>query len=253
MRPLDDLIARVEESLRGMLSGVRPQVLSEAMSHAVLAGGKRVRPRLCLASAAAAGGDPSDALMPACAIELLHSYTLVHDDLPSMDGDETRRGLPTVWRKFGEDAAVLAGDALQALAFRAAARSPRAASAVVAELGEAAFGVVRGQVADLRGGGVRFICRHKTADLFVAAAAMGALAVGAAPDAVRRLRRYALSVGLAFQHEDDLLDGDSPIPEDAARARVASLTADALRALDGLPGDASPLEALARRLAGRGA
>lgn len=246
-----DMIARVEATLSELLSGARPQSLFQAMRHAVFAGGKRVRPRLCLAAAAAVGGNAEDAVFPACAIELLHSYTLVHDDLPSMDNDEVRRGLPTVWRKFGEDTAILAGDALQAVAFQAAARSPRNAAAIVAELGAAGLGVVRGQVEDIRGDDTEFIYRHKTADLFVAAAVMGGYAGGASSGQVERLRRYALNLGLAFQHEDDLLDGDSPFAEDVAKAKVADLTAAALDALGGLPGDISPLETLAKRLVGR--
>ncbi len=246
-----DMIARVEATLSELLSGARPQSLFQAMRHAVFAGGKRVRPRLCLASAAAVGGNAEDAVFPACAIELLHSYTLVHDDLPSMDNDEVRRGLPTVWRKFGEDTAILAGDALQAVAFQAAARSPRNAAAIVAELGAAGLGVVRGQVEDIRGDDTDFIYRHKTADLFVAAAVMGGYAGGGSAEEVERLRRYALNLGLAFQHEDDLLDGDSPFAEDVAKAKVADLTAAALDALGGLPGGISPLETLAKRLVGR--
>lgn len=246
-----DMIARVEATLSELLSGTRPQSLFQAMRHAVFAGGKRVRPRLCLASAIAVGGNAEDAIFPACAIELLHSYTLVHDDLPSMDNDETRRGLPTVWSKFGEDTAILAGDALQSLAFLSAARSPRNAGAIVAELGAAGLGVVRGQVEDIHGDDTDFIYRHKTADLFVAAAAMGGYAGGGSSGQVECLRRYALNLGLAFQHEDDIIDGDSPFAEDVTRAKISDLTAAALDALVGLPGDTLPLETLAKRLVGR--
>lgn len=246
-----DVIARVETTLSELLSGDRPQVLFDSMRHAVLSGGKRVRPRLCLASAIAVGGSVDDAIFPACAIELLHSYTLVHDDLPAMDNDDTRRGLPTVWRKFGEDVAILSGDALQALAFSAAARTPRNAAAVISELGLAGVGVVCGQVEDLHGRDTDFIYQHKTADLFVAAAAMGAYAGGGSVAQVDSLRAYALNLGLAFQHEDDLIDGDSPFPVDVTRAKVADLTAAALNALRGLPGDVEPLVSLAKGLVGR--
>ena len=164
----------IEKKLEELLSGVRPAVLFDAMRHAVMSGGKRVRPQICLAAAVAVGGKAEDAICPACAIELLHSYTLVHDDLPSMDNDTERRGQPTVWTKFGEANAVLAGDALQSPAFRAAAQSPKNADRIVAELAEAGVGVVRGQVEDLDGDDVDFIYRHKTADLFIAAAGMGA-------------------------------------------------------------------------------
>ena len=241
----------VEEALAGLLSGERPAVLFEAMRHAVLSGGKRVRPQICISAAAAVGGRMEDAVYPACAIELLHSYTLVHDDLPSMDNDVERRGQPTVWAKYGEANAVLAGDALQALAFRAAAMAPRNAGKIVAELADAAVGVVRGQVEDLSGVDVDFIYRHKTADLFVAAAVMGAYAGGGTGEDAGRLRSYALNLGLAFQFEDDLLDGDSPYSREETVRKVEEHTAAAVAALDGLPGDTSFLSDLARRLAGR--
>ncbi len=248
-----DMTTAVEAALRELLSGSRPSVLFDAMRHAVLCGGKRVRPQLCLAASVAVGGSVEDAVFPACAIELLHSYTLVHDDLPSMDNDEMRRGQPSVWAKFGEANAILAGDALQALAFAAAARSPRNADRIVSVLGEAAVGVVRGQVEDISGdrADIDFIYRHKTADLFVAAAAMGAYAGGGSAVDVERLRTYALNLGLAFQFEDDLLDGDSPYPKAETERKIADMTATALAALDGLPGDAKPLSSLAAGLVGR--
>lgn len=248
-----DMTTAVEAALRELLSGSRPSVLFDAMRHAVLCGGKRVRPQLCLAASVAVGGSVEDAVFPACAIELLHSYTLVHDDLPSMDNDEMRRGQPSVWAKFGEANAILAGDALQALAFAAAARSPRNADRIVSVLGEAAVGVVRGQVEDISGdrADIDFIYRHKTADLFVAAAAMGAYAGGGSAVDVERLRTYALNLGLAFQFEDDLLDGDSPYPKAETERKIADMTATALAALDGLPGDAMPLSSLAAGLVGR--
>ena len=241
----------IESKLDELLRETRPAVLSEAMRHAVMTGGKRVRPQICLAAAIAAGGTMEDAVCPACAIELLHSYTLVHDDLPSMDNDTERRGLPTVWTKYGEANAILAGDALQALAFRAAADAPRNAGRIVAELADAGVGVVRGQVEDLDGDDVDFIYIHKTADLFIAAAVMGALAGGGSDADVGRLRAYAHNLGLAFQFEDDLLDGDSPYSKEETERKVADHTAAAIASLDGLPGDTSFLSSLAERLAGR--
>ena len=235
----------VEKTLEAMLAKTRPAELFDAMRYAVMPGGKRLRPKLCLAAAAAVGGDPNDAVYPACAIELLHSYTLVHDDLPAMDDDAVRRGRPSVWAKFGETNAILAGDALQALAFKAAANTPRNPGKVVAALGEAGVGVVRGQVADLAGGDIDFICRHKTADLFVAAVTMGALAAGASDSDIGKLRDYAIAVGVAFQHADDLLDGESPFPPDAAQRKIADLADSAKAALDGLPGDTAFLAAFA--------
>lgn len=252
---MKDLLERVEAALGELLAEVRPDVLREAVCHAVMSGGKRLRPQICLASAVAVGGNAEDAIFPACAIELLHSYTLVHDDLPSMDDDAARRGVPSVWAKYGEASAILAGDALQALAFRTAARTPRNADRVLAALGEAGVGVVCGQAAELsassKSATLDFIYRHKTADLFIAAAVMGAYAGGGTEWDVAHLRDYALNLGIAFQHEDDLIDGDSPYGEDETRRRIADLTAAAMAALEGLPGDASLLAALATRLATR--
>ena len=257
----DALLTLVERTLDEVLppATARPSVLSEAMRYAVGTGGKRIRPLVCLASSAAAGGTPEDAAYPAAAIELLHNYTLVHDDLPAMDNDTLRRGQPTVWAKFGEANAVLAGDALLALAFRVAARAPRNAAAIVDVLGEKGVGVVAGQVEDIAAeraagaakGDIDFIYRHKTADLFIAAAEMGALAAGAADDVVAKLGDYARNLGLAFQYEDDLLDGDSPYPPEKTSALVAETTAAAIAALAGLPGDTSFLAALAEHLVGR--
>ena len=250
------MLEKFEETLDDLLQCARPAVLFEAMRHAVLGGGKRIRPQLCMAAAVAVGGSAEDALYPACAIELLHSYTLVHDDLPSMDNDAMRRGRPSVWAKYGEAMAVLAGDALQALAFQTAARTQRNAGKILAALGEAAVGVVRGQVEDVANcqlptANYDFINRHKTADLFVAAAVMGAYAGGGEDVEAERLGAYALNLGLAFQHEDDLLDGDSPIPEDETKRKISDLTAAAVAALDGLPGDTAFLSGLADRLAAR--
>ena len=172
----------IEESLAEIFSSLprRPESLHEAMRYAVGTGGKRIRPLLCLAAAEAVGGSREDAVYPACAVEILHNYTLVHDDLPSMDNDRVRRGKPTVWVKYGEAQAVLAGDALLALAYKVAAKAPRNAAEIVAVLGDKGIGVVAGQVEDLdlaadaavNPDRVDFVYRHKTADLFIAAAAV---------------------------------------------------------------------------------
>ena len=293
---MDAILEKIEPTLTELLSETRPSSLFEAMRHAVLGGGKRIRPQLCLASSAVVGGRAEDALYPACAIELLHSYTLVHDDLPAMDNDTTRRGKPSVWAAFGEATAILAGDALQALAFQTAARAPRNGEKILAALGEAAVGVVRGQSEELakveewksgeveewksgkvekwKSGEVEkqegiktitfppfhpstfppasdFIYRHKTADLFIAAAVMGAYAGGGTEADVARLREYALNLGLAFQYEDDLLDGDAGFPQEEGTRRITDHTAAALSSLEGLPGDTAFLSALAQRLARR--
>ncbi len=248
----------VERTLDGVLprADARPAALSEAMRYAVGTGGKRIRPLICLAAAVAVGGRAEDAAYPAAAIELLHNYTLVHDDLPAMDNDTQRRGKPSVWAKFGEANAILVGDALQALAFRTAAQTPRNAAAVVATLGEYGVGVVCGQVEDVAGESaaqrdIDYIYEHKTSDLFIAAAVMGGLAGGGSPDAIAALRSFALNLGLAFQYEDDLLDGDSPYGRDETERRVRETTANAVAVLETLPGNVSFLRGLAERLVGR--
>ena len=255
------MTGRIEQALEAMLPAADavPQALSQAMRWAVLGGGKRIRPRVCLAAAVAAGGAAEDAVPAACAIELLHSYTLIHDDLPSMDNDVERRGRASVWVKFGEATAVLAGDALQALAFAVAARAPRNAAAVSEALARAACAVVRGQVMDLAADGdIAAVFECKTAALFMAAAEMGAWSVAASAATIERLQSYGRELGMAFQYEDDLLDGDEApcsavavLGRDETRRRIAAHTAAAVDALAGLPGDVAPLVSLARRLATR--
>lgn len=263
---MTEYLELVERALDEVLPkpGERPAVLSEAMRYAVGTGGKRIRPLICLASSVAVGGNPADAKYPAAAIELLHNYTLVHDDLPAMDNDAERRGQPTVWKKFGEANAILAGDALQALAYGTAAKAPRNVSAIVAALGLRGLGVVQGQVEDILRPAVRlsnsptlqlpdvdFIYEHKTADLFMAAGVMGALAGGGDEAAVEQLRVFACNLGMAFQYEDDLLDGDSPYDRAATERLVNETTSAAIAALDSLPGDISFLAGLARKLVNR--
>ena len=263
------MIERIEKALDAALpaADVRPVALSQAMRWAVMGGGKRVRPQICLMAAQAAGGRAEDAIQAACAIELLHSYTLVHDDLPAMDNDKERRGRPSVWAKFGEATAILAGDALQALAFRLAAQVPRNAADIVSVLGRAAVAVVEGQVEDLHGlnahnalNGLEEMFAKKTAALFAAAAEMGALAADAPADAVARLRTYGHALGMAFQYQDDLLDGEDDsfsslriLGRDEVRRRIAAYTANAAKALEDMPGDGdvSPLVEMAALLAAR--
>ena len=258
----------IEQTLDQLLPAAetRPAMLSQAMRWAVAGGGKRIRPQICLAAAMAAGGQAEDALLPACAIELLHSYTLVHDDLPAMDNDVVRRGKPSVWAKYGETSAILAGDQLQALAFATAARAPRNAAEVTSALSRAALAVVAGQVADLTAGPgasaaeeqLVYIFANKTAALFVAAAEMGALAAGAESAHTAQLVDYARNLGLAFQYEDDLLDDDDDdfsslalLGREEVQRRIASHTAAAQAALFGLPGPTAFLHDLAARLVRR--
>jgi len=268
--------ARVETALFACLpaEGTRPAQLNEALRHAVLSGGKRLRPILCLASAEAAGGKAEDAIHAACAVELLHTYTLVHDDLPCMDNDTLRRGQPTVWAKYSEAMAVLVGDALQTLAFETLARTPcpSATPRLVIELAKAAggAGVIAGQVEDIQFAGsptrdiVDYVFQHKTADLFRAALRLGAIAGGASDHNLQQVSIYGNNLGVAFQIVDDLLDAqqacsdDKPeltclaiMSEEEARAYAKETTSLACSALQGLPGDTAPLSALAHELLSR--
>jgi geranylgeranyl diphosphate synthase, type II len=199
--------------------GAQPAILHKAMRYSVFSGGKRIRPVLCLCAAEAVGANGRSALLPAVAVELLHTYTLIHDDLPCMDDDDFRRGKPTCHKVFGEANAVLAGDALQALAFETLAKAKPPSryppNQLMLELAHAAGsrGVVGGQVEDLafdgrhaKASSVRFIHLHKTADLFRAAVRMGAIAGNATKNELEALTEYGVNFGLAFQIADDLLD-----------------------------------------------
>ncbi len=214
----------VEDALDRFLPSAEapPQVVHRAMRHSVFAGGKRLRPILVIAAAEVAGGEPAQVLPSACAVELIHTYSLIHDDLPAMDNSPTRRGRPTCHVVFGEAMAVLAGDALHALAFELMAQNaevpgvpaPRVVRAI-AELthGIGTEGMVGGQVLDLLAVGgpldettVRQIHRLKTGCLIRACLGIGAILSGASTDVLESLDRYGESVGLAFQIIDDILD-----------------------------------------------
>jgi geranylgeranyl diphosphate synthase type II len=196
-----------------------PASIHQAMRYSVFAGGKRIRPILCLEAARIFEADPSAALFPACAIEFIHTYSLIHDDLPALDNDDLRRGKPTCHKKFGEAIAILAGDALLTLAFQTVAASPVAADRRVAMLTEISTssgtvnGMVGGQVADIEAEGktvspdmLEYIHRSKTAALIRASVTSGALCAGASPEDVDRLRRFGETIGWAFQVTDDILD-----------------------------------------------
>jgi geranylgeranyl diphosphate synthase type II len=198
---------------------VQPPSIHQAMRYSVFAGGKRIRPILCLETARIFDGDVAQALYPGCAIEFIHTYSLIHDDLPALDNDDLRRGKPTCHRKFGEAAAILAGDALLTLAFETIAAAPTSTDrrvAMVTEVATAAGtvnGMVGGQVADLEAEGkkvgaetLEYIHRSKTAALIRASVTAGALSAGAPPEDVTRLRRFGETIGWAFQVTDDILD-----------------------------------------------
>lgn len=217
---LRDRRAKVDAELDAILppANREPRALHRAMRYSVFAGGKRLRPVLCLIAGECAGGRPRSLLVPAAAIELVHTYSLIHDDLPCMDDDDFRRGRPSCHRAHGEGMAVLAGDALLTLAFETLARrirDPRRAAGLVRELGEAAgpAGMVGGQARDLLAEGrrptrraVTAIHQGKTAALIAGSLRMGARAAGARSPLVDRLGRFGWWAGQAFQIADDLLD-----------------------------------------------
>jgi len=211
----------VDAQLERLMPGesVQPPSIHQAMRYSVFAGGKRIRPILCLETARIFGPDVEHALYPGCAIEFIHTYSLIHDDLPALDNDDLRRGKPTCHKKFGEATAILAGDALLTLAFETIAAAPCSAErrvAMVTEIASAAgtvSGMVGGQVADLEAEGkkvgpetLEYIHRSKTAALIRASVTSGALSAGAPPEDVSRLRRFGETIGWAFQVTDDILD-----------------------------------------------
>jgi geranylgeranyl diphosphate synthase type II len=197
----------------------RPVSLHKAMRHSVFAGGKRLRPILTLAAAEACGGTMEQAMPSACAVECLHTYSLIHDDLPCMDDDDMRRGVPTCHIVFGEAIALLAGDALQALAFELTAQTPatsrHSAASLVSELARTAgsLHLVGGQVADLEGeqkklplDDLRFVHEGKTAALLTTSIKLGAMSADATPEQLQALHDFGMATGLAFQIIDDILD-----------------------------------------------
>jgi geranylgeranyl diphosphate synthase, type II len=196
-----------------------PPSIHQAMRYSVFAGGKRLRPILCLETTRIFSDDVTPALHPACAIEFIHTYSLIHDDLPALDNDDLRRGKPTCHKKFGEATAILAGDALLTIAFETIGASPVEAVRRVGILTEIAAaagtvnGMVGGQMADLEAEGksvapqmLEYIHRSKTAALIRASVTSGAISAGAPPEDVSRLRRFGDTIGWAFQVTDDILD-----------------------------------------------
>ncbi|MDJ0704279.1 MAG: polyprenyl synthetase family protein [Leptolyngbyaceae cyanobacterium MO_188.B28] len=212
---------QVEAALDKALTVVYPEKIYESMRYSLLAGGKRLRPILCLATCELAGGSLEMAMPTACALEMVHTMSLIHDDLPAMDNDDYRRGQLTNHKVYGEDVAVLAGDALLSYAFEHIATQTKGAPAenileVLAGLGRAvgAEGLVGGQIVDLDSEGkqdvtletLNFIHTHKTAALLEVSVTSGALLANAPRPDIDKLRRYAQRIGLAFQIVDDILD-----------------------------------------------
>lgn len=219
-RFLSDVRGRINAYLDGVLPAEdgSPTQIAEALRYSVFAGGKRLRPALAIAAARAVGGEEADVLPFAAALELIHTYSLIHDDLPSMDNDDLRRGRPTSHRAFGEAMAILAGDALHTLAFEIVLREtadPTIARRLGVELATAAgpAGMVGGQAEDMAAVGtgpdevrLQRIQEGKTAALLRAACRGGGLAGGATDDVADALARYGQHLGIAFQMVDDILD-----------------------------------------------
>ena len=274
--------AHVDAALKNYLPAkdTRPAILHEAMHYCVFNGGKRIRPILTLATAEALGADPQAAMPAAAAVELFHCSTLIHDDLPCMDDDKLRRGMPTYHVQFGSANAVLTGDALMLQAFQILAESGH--SMLGLELAKAAGsqGVIAGQVEDLAAEDkepdadlIEFIHLNKTAILIRAAVRMGAISGGATETELKHLSTFGEKIGLAFQVEDDILDETSsdevlgkPAGSDlekkkmtypavhgmeVAREKVRELTREAIMALDEVPGDTTALRAIAKSLVNR--
>jgi len=275
-------VAEVDAALDAFLPPAkqRPTTLHAAMRYAVFAGGKRLRPVLCLAAAEACGGASANALASACALELLHTYSLVHDDLPCMDDDDLRRGRPTCHKVYGEGMAVLCGDALLTHAFVALAQIPATRRystgefvAALAQAGDSTH-LIGGQVMDLEGEGKKLTRRElvriheaKTAALLSVSLRLGAMSANATPAKLAALSSFGHALGLAFQVIDDILDvtqstevlGKTAGKDQAAqkatypailglaasRREAARLTRDAMLALAPLGGKAKRLREIA--------
>ena len=259
------------------LESTRPAILHEAMRYCVFNGGKRIRPILCIAAAEAFGVEAAKVTPPALALELFHCSTLIHDDLPCMDDDDLRRGLPTCHIKYGEANAVLTGDALLIHAFQLLGEYGNPLLSIELAKAAGSQGVIAGQVEDLAAEGkpanadlIEFIHLNKTAALIRAAVRMGAVAAGAAEDELENLSLFGEKIGLAFQIEDDILDetstdevlgkpvgADSEMQKmtypavhgmDAARRKVEELTTEAIASLNMLPHNTTALQSIAEYL-----
>lgn len=279
---LADRTEEVNRALNHLLPApqVKPATIHKAMRYSLFAGGKRMRPALCLAAAEACGGKVASALPLACAVECIHTYSLIHDDLPAMDNDDYRRGKLTNHKVFGEGIAVLAGDALLTQAFEIAATfKPNArygAADIIRELAVAAGSkqLIAGQVADLEGEGkklttneLRFIHERKTSALLCCSVCLGGMSANCTPAQLEALADFGYHVGLAFQVIDDILDVTqtseklgktagkdvasqkatypSIVGLEKSRTIAAGLTEKAFQALQPFHGKAVALEALA--------
>lgn len=289
---LKDRIALVDQAMELYLpkEGERPQSVHKAMRYSIFAGGKRVRPILMLAACEAVGGKIDQAMPAACAMEMIHTYSLIHDDLPAMDDDDFRRGNPTNHKVFGEAIAILAGDALLTEAFklisdpRFAADVPAAARlSVIHEIATCAgsYGMVGGQVVDMESEGkpdidlptVQYIHTHKTGALIKASVVAGALLGSADDQKFKAIKRYGEAAGLAFQIADDILDIEGTTEEigkdagsdeargkatypaviglSAAKQEARNMMDEAMAALEIFGAEADPLREIARYIVER--
>ena len=260
---LSDRRRQADEALEHALPVLGPDdpgKLKEGMQYAVLQGGKRMRPMITIAACEAAGGSVAAALPASCALEMIHAYSLVHDDLPAMDNDLERRGRPTVHVAFGHAHAILIGDALLTRAFEVLGRGvsgipgERIAAAMTYLAHHAGIhGMVGGQALDIEHGQnilsldlLERVHALKTGALYAAGGAMGALCGGASETQVRDLEAWGLKFGIAFQHADDILDDDQQALRTAALARVDSLVSECDGLAEQFGTRAEPLRALAK-------
>jgi geranylgeranyl diphosphate synthase type II len=253
-RSPDELKALVEERLEELRLWPQLHGQAESVRYSLAVGGKRVRPVLVLATAEAAGTDPEEALPAACALELVHTFSLVHDDLPALDNDEERRGQPSTWKQYGEAIGILAGDALLAEAFRLATSydTPR----VARELANATLGMIGGQYLDITGTAPdeQTLHRLKTGCLFDAAVGLALWVARVPEEGQLSWRAFGSELGLLFQIVDDILDGDGYVEThgvDGAR-RLADEAADRARTrLGEVDADTSVLREIVDSLAVR--
>ena len=234
-----------------------PKLLHRAMRYSVFSGGKRIRPVIVIEAARACGADAGKALPAACAVELVHTYSLIHDDLPSMDDDDLRRAIPSCHKAFGEAEAILAGDALLTRAFGVIAESypPKTSAAIIKRLSDAlgSRGMVGGQAMDMGKGHktaavLDRIDGLKTGKLFEASAALGAIAAGAAESGIKALQRYGEYFGSAFQIADDISDADRYLNKTSIKKAAAScirIAGEAKKAVSRFGRRAEGLNALA--------
>ncbi|MBI5493269.1 MAG: polyprenyl synthetase family protein [Deltaproteobacteria bacterium] len=276
-RGLKDLLPKEDEY---------PQSLHRAMHYSLFAGGKRLRPILVLAACEAVGGKTDEALNAACAFECIHTYSLIHDDLPAIDNDDLRRGRPTCHKAWGEATAILAGDALLTSAFEIIAKTPtentKALVRATFELARAAgsVGMIGGQTVDIESEGkeipfpvLEYIHIHKTGELILASIRCGAILGGARDGQLDALTRYGQATGLAFQIADDILDVEGSTEEmgkaagmdeqkgkatypsligmDESKKRAAELVEKAVQSLSDFGVEAGPLRAIARFIVSR--